>query len=119
MKELQEKIEKACMYLYDNYPVTGNVNIELCWGYDCIEAPDGNKGFGVFVPDTNTIYVATDVPEPEHTIIETIAHEYMHFIQKCAGIPYDEEKAERFGKKIVSELNGGTENDARADKRSG
>ncbi len=36
------------------------------------------------------------IPEPEETLIETTAHEFMHYVQKIKRKPYSEEEAERF-----------------------
>ena len=97
-------INKTLEYLKKNYPQNQQVNVIICEGFDCIEGPDGTKGFGVFVPDTLEIYIPTDVPEPETTLIETLAHEYKHFIQHCEGQPFDEEEAESFAMYILHKL---------------
>lgn len=72
------------------------VEVIIAFDADHIEAPDGQKGFGVFDTDTGRIYLAADIPEPEETLIETTAHEFMHYIQKIKGKPYSEEEAEQF-----------------------
>lgn len=41
-----------------------------------------------------------DIPEPEETLIETTAHEFMHYIQKIKGKPYSEEEAEHFAETV-------------------
>lgn len=72
------------------------VDVIIAFDADHIETPDGQKGFGVFDTDTDSIYIAADIPEPEETLIETTAHEFMHYIQKIKGKPYSEEEAEHF-----------------------
>ena len=97
-------INKTLEYLEKNYPQNQNVNVNICEGYDCIESPTGEKGFGVFVPDTLDIYIATDVPEPQDTLVETMAHEYKHFMQYCEEQPFDEEEAESFALYILHKM---------------
>ena len=58
------------------------VDVIIAFDANCIEAPDGRRGFGVFDTDTDRIYLAADIPEPEETLIETTAHEFMHYIQR-------------------------------------
>ena len=72
----------------------------IAFDADHIETPDGQKGFGVFDTDTDRIYIAADIPEPEETLIETTAHEFMHYIQKIKGKPYSEEEAEHFAETV-------------------
>ena len=85
----EEFIEK----LMELYPTDKECEIVILEGYDCIEGPDGNKGFGVYDPEDRTIYVAEDIPEAERTIPHTIAHEYCHFLQDVNKKRYDECKA--------------------------
>lgn len=83
-------------FLQRKYPQDKHVDVIICEGYDCVEGPDGGVGFGVFDTEAMKIYIATDVPFPEETLIETTAHEYRHFMQLCEGQPFDEEEAEAF-----------------------
>lgn len=76
------------------------VEVTIAFDADHIEAPDGQKGFGAFDTDTDRIYIAADIPEPEETLIETTAHEFMHYIQKIKGRPYSEEEAEHFAESV-------------------
>lgn len=94
-------INRTIEYLKRNYPQEQNIDVIICEGYDCIEGPDGTKGFGVFIPSESKIYLATDVPEWETGLIETTAHEYKHFMQHCEGMPFDEEEAEAFALYIL------------------
>lgn len=103
---VNETISKTINYLQAHYPVREKVYIHIAEGCDCIEAPDGNKGFGVYVPETHSIYIAEDVPEKDRTLIETIAHEYYHFLQHCTGRPFDEEEAEEFALEAVKRIRG-------------
>lgn len=108
IKFVNETICRTIKHLNANYPMEQDVYIHIADGYDCIEGPDGTKGFGVYVPEIKSIYIADDVPEPETTLIETIAHEYKHFMQHCAGEPFDEDEAEEFALIVVRELRGET-----------
>ena len=104
IKIVNDTIDKTIKYLQERYPRDQVVYIHIAEGYDCVSDPDGNKGFGVYVPEMQSIFIAEDIPEKETTLIETIAHEYKHFMQHCDGEPYDEEAAEAFAWKILHEL---------------
>lgn len=101
-----ETIMETLLYLQNDFPkIIENledpddhysVDVIIAFDADHIEAPDGQKGFGAFDADADRIYLAADIPEPEETLIETTAHEFMHYIQKIKGLPYSEEEAERF-----------------------
>lgn len=97
-------IYRTIQHLKDNYPTDKKPIWVICTGYDCIESPEGEMGFGVFIPETLEIYIATDVPQWEETLIETTAHEYKHFMQYCEGEPFDEEEAECFAYMILAEM---------------
>ena len=60
-------------------------------------------GFGVFVPPEEKIYIADDLPGGEESMIETVAHEWKHWLQYCNDEAYDEEEAEDFARQIVEE----------------
>lgn len=66
--------------------------------------PDGSIGFGVFVPPEEKIYIADDLPGGEESMIETVAHEWKHWLQYCNDEAYDEEEAEDFARQIVEEF---------------
>ena len=73
-------------YLQKHYPPpegSGEVEVEFLEGYDSIEGPDGSMGFGVFVPTEEKIYIADDLPGGEESMIETVAHEWKHWLQYC------------------------------------
>ena len=101
-----ETIMETLLYLQNDFPkIIENleepedrygVDVIIAFDADHIEAPDGQKGFGVFDTNTDRIYIAADIPEPEETLIETTAHEFMHYVQKIKRKPYSEEEAERF-----------------------
>lgn len=108
-KDFQESFEtivETLLYLQNAFPKIiedledpedrYGVDVIIAFDADHIEAPDGQKGFGAFDADTDRIYLAADIPEPEETLIETTVHEFMHYIQKIKGLPYSEEEAERF-----------------------
>lgn len=104
IKFVNDTIDKTIKYLQEQFPRDEEVYIHIAENYDCVMAPDGTKGFGVYVPETRMIFIAGDVPEPETTLIETISHEYKHFLQHCDGEPFDEEAAEKFALQAVEEL---------------
>ena len=94
-KDFQENFEtimETLLYLQNAFPKIiedledpedrYGVDVIIAFDADHIEAPDGQKGFGAFDTDTDRIYIAADIPEPEETLIETTAHEFMHYIQK-------------------------------------
>lgn len=66
-----------------------------------LEDPEDRYGVDVIIAfDADHIYIAADIPEPEETLIETTAHEFMHYIQKIKGRPYSEEEAEHFAETV-------------------
>ena len=112
-KDFQENFEtimETLLYLQNAFPKIiedledpedrYGVDVIIAFDADHIEAPDGQKGFGVFDTNTDRIYIAADIPEPEETLIETTAHEFMHYIQKIKGRPYSEEEAEHFAETV-------------------
>ena len=109
LKDFQENCEtimETLLYLQNAFPKIiedmedpedrYGADVIIAFDADHIEAPDGRKGFGVFDTDTDHIYIAADIPEPEETLIETTAHEFMHYIQNIKGKPYSEEEAVHF-----------------------
>ena len=69
-------------YLQKHYPPpegSGEVEVEFLEGYDSIEGPDGS-------------------------MIETVAHEWKHWLQYCNDEAYDEEEAEDFARQIAEEF---------------
>lgn len=90
-KDFQENFEtimETLLYLQNAFPKIiedledpedrYGVDVIIAFDADHIEAPDGQKGFGVFDTDTDSIYIAADIPEPEETLIETTAHELIY-----------------------------------------
>ena len=80
-KFVNDTIDKTIKYLQEQFPRDEEVYIHIAENYDCVVAPNGTRGFGVYVPETRMIFIAGDVPDPETTLIETISHEYKHFLQ--------------------------------------
>lgn len=108
IKFVNEEINKTVAFLNSEYPTQKDVFIHVCEGYDAIETPDG-FGFGVFAkPESETeipaIYIAGDMPNDDFQIVETIAHEYRHFMQWCNNEELSEEQAEDFAKEVVEKL---------------
>ena len=77
-KDFQENLEtimETLLYLQNAFPKIiedledpedrYGVDVIIAFDADHIEAPDGQKGFGVFDTDTDRIYIAADIPEPE------------------------------------------------------
>lgn len=105
-RENFETIMETLLYLQNAFPQIiedmekpedrYGVDITIAFDADHIEAPDGQKGFAAFDTENDKIYIAADIPEAEETLIETTAHEFMHYIQKIKGKPYSEEEAEQF-----------------------
>lgn len=98
-------INRTMDFLQRKYPQDKHVDVIICEGYGYIEGPDGNTGFGVFDSEAMKIYIATDVPDPESSLVETTAHEYRHFMQLCEDQPFDEEEAEAFALYIAHLMN--------------
>ena len=104
-----DTIHQAIKYLEENHPAEGKVYLHIAEGFDCIESPDGQKGFGCYIPAEKCIYLAGDLPELEEdaketelAIVETLAHEYKHFMQHCEGREFDEEEAENFATQVLA-----------------
>ena len=45
-----------------------------------------------------------DTKETELAIVETLAHEYKHFMQHCEGREFDEEEAENFATQVLADF---------------
>lgn len=101
-----EGILRTIIYLNRYYPRKETVTVHIMEEYDTIEGPDGQKGFGVYVPETKEIFLAGDIPEKEDNIIKTLAHEYRHFLQHCCGEPFNEQQAETFAEEIYKMTKG-------------
>lgn len=91
-------------YLNKYYPTYEDLNVHICEGCDCIEAPNGTKAFGVFIPQEKQIYVAEDIPEKEYGLPHTIAHEFRHYMQYILSKPFDELDADNFADAIMNIL---------------
>ena len=72
--------------------------IHVMHGYDSLEAPTGVMCFGYYNKGKHEIYVADDIPKEQ--FFQTIAHEYMHYLQDIEGRDFDEEEADAFGTDI-------------------
>lgn len=108
LKIVNKEIDETIKFLNENYPTNRDVFLHICEGYDTIETPDG-VGFGVFVKpetleDTPTIFIASDMPNGEFRITETLAHEYCHFMQYCNKKEFSEEEAEKFAEGVINKL---------------
>lgn len=112
--------DKTIKYLNENYPVDEDVYLKPLEGYDCVEGPDGEKGFAVIDIRSRIIYVPVDMTlidgndiTYDEEIICRIAHEYKHLLQWCEGEQFLEDdpnaevledEAEEFATKIVKEM---------------
>lgn len=103
-----DTLHKTIIHLEKNYPTNEKVYLHIAEGFDSIEGPDGQMGFGCYVPADKTIYLAgempEEVPEKDTAILETLAHEYKHFLQDCEEKPFDEEEAENFAQKVIKDM---------------
>lgn len=108
VKFVNEEVNNTIAFLNSEYPTQKDVFIHVCEGYDTIETQDG-CGFGIFAkPESKDeipkIYIAGDMPNDDFQIVETIAHEYRHFMQWCSNKEFSEEQAENFAKEVVKKL---------------
>lgn len=108
IKIANAEIDNSIRYLNERYPIDKDVFIHICEGYDTIETPEG-MGFGLFVkPNSDdeipSIYIAGDMPNDDFQIVETLSHEYKHFMQYCNGEGFSEKQAEEFARKVVEKL---------------
>ena len=99
-----DAINRAIKYLEENHSVKEKVYLHIAEGFDCIESPDGQKGFGCYIPSEKSIYLAEEIPDKETSIIETLAHEYKHFMQDCLGQEFDENEAEQFANQVLKDV---------------
>lgn len=86
--------------------------INIMYGFECIETPDGGFGFGVYDVINRTIYVAGDMPNADYEIPYTIFHELWHDYEITNGLKIDENKADDFAKTMCNVLGckGGADN---------
>lgn len=56
------------------------------------------------VEPKKSIYLAEEIPDKETSIIETLAHEYKHFMQDCLGQEFDENEAEQFANQVLKDM---------------
>lgn len=81
-----------------------DIKIVIAEGFDCIETPDGNKGFGVYDVNHKTIYVAGDLPNPSYQIPFTIFHELYHDYQIRKNLKIQEETRDVFATMVCEAL---------------
>lgn len=79
--------------------------IHVIHGYDSLESPTDEMCFGCYVKGKNEIYVADDMPKEQ--FFQTIAHEYMHYLQDIEGKDFNEEEADAFAGDINIRSNDG------------
>lgn len=60
-----DAINRAIKYLEENHSVKEKVYLHIAEGFDCIESPDGQKGFGCYIPSEKSIYLAEEIPDKE------------------------------------------------------
>lgn len=109
LKFVNQEIDSILKYLNQNYSTEKDVFIHICEEYDTIQSPDGGIGFGLFIKpeskeDLPHIYIAGNMPNDDKELIETITHEYKHFLQWCNNEEFDEEEADLFAEKAVKDL---------------
>lgn len=95
IKIISKEIDDFINLLEEEYVTDDEFYLHICEGCDTIEDPEtGDVAFGMFGMHNNHCYVAGDLPIEQ--ILKTIAHEYMHFIQKVESRETDEEEAESY-----------------------
>ena len=107
IKIISKNIDALLQHLNQNYDTGQNVTIHILEESDSVQAPNGEIGFGVYIPENAEIYVAAELPE--EITLSTIAHEYKHFIQFSEGKDFDEDEAEKFAEEIMEEIFGKAE----------
>lgn len=68
--------------------------IHIMHGYDSVESPDGQSGFGCYMKGEYEAYIVDTMPFDQ--FLQTIAHEYAHYLQDLKGGEFDEWEAEHF-----------------------
>lgn len=81
-----------------------DLQINIMYGFDCIETPEGGIGFGVYDVKNRTIYVAGDMPDADFEIPYTIFHELYHDYEIVNGLKSDEDKADDFAETMCKVL---------------
>lgn len=81
-----------------------DLSINIMYGFDCIETPEGGIGFGVYDVKNRTIYVAGDMPDADYEIPYTIFHELYHDYEIVNGLKSDEDKADDFAETMCKVL---------------
>ncbi len=95
IKIISEEIDDFICLLEMEYVTDESFYLHICEGHDTIEDPEtGKVAFGMFGIHNNHCYVAGDLPLEQ--LLKTIAHEYMHFIQKWEEKDINEDEAEDF-----------------------
>lgn len=84
-------------------PNISPVELYVIPGYDTIETTDGEKGFAVYDLENERIIVPEGLSkEGKEQVLSSIAHEYFHHIEHAQGKAHDEEKAEKFARRMVT-----------------
>lgn len=68
-----------------------NVKIIVKFRHDSLLSPDGTVCFGVYIPKVKTIYIAGKINT--NWVLESIAHEYCHYLQDIHNNKYSEIEA--------------------------
>ena len=95
IKIISDEINDFIELLQKEYSNDTPFYLHICEDCDSVQDPyTENLAFGMFNRESNHCYVAGELEEEQ--VFKTIAHEYKHYIQKCNGIEFNEEKAENF-----------------------
>ena len=108
IKLVNDVVNETIEFLNNRYPSDKDVYISIVRGCSMImdnTIKAGETGFGTYVKDTKTIYIAGNMPDQsEEMIIRTIGHEYGHFLQDIDDTGFDEEQAEQFGFEVYESM---------------
>jgi len=85
--------------------------LTILQGYDCIATSNDEVGFAVYKVGYKIIMLPTEViningsteDDIKNMLIESLAHEYKHFLQDINNQDFDEAEAEQFATNMVNE----------------
>lgn len=108
IKFISDDINNFVEYLNEKYKCDEDVYIHIIENCDTLESLSGETAYGAYVSSLdihrwNHIYIA-GLCDDESEILDTIAHEYKHHIQKYGDkTEFSEEDADEFSDRVVKE----------------
>lgn len=104
IKLISDEIDEFLQLLDMEYYTDESFYLHIAEDCDSIEDPTNNElAFGMFGNHNNHCYIAGNLELEQ--VLKSIAHEYMHFIQKDKGLEYNEEDAENFAELMYDKFN--------------